>query len=208
MVLIPDFALAPQHSTNSSLNSAALKLKKKTYFCLKTHFSTKIFRFKILHFGRIFETWNSILVWQRMLIKHMTCPPVLVNLRVANCYIWQYVVSILPSNMKYCHLLFLPSRQNGRIFAVELISPVNFASEFLPSSSFSQWFLPVNFAIEIKKGNRHTSVGLLVHMDQIVRFNRETPDDILLTQGRFENFDHFRSTLFYPPIFFYFNSKI
>ena len=151
MVLIPDFALAPQHSTNSSLNSAALKLKKKTYFCLKTHFSTKIFRFKILHFGRIFETWNSILVWQRMLIKHMTCPPVLVNLRVANCYIWQYVVSILPSNMKYCHLLFLPSRQNGRIFAVELISPVNFASEFLPSSSFSQWFLPVNFAIEIKK---------------------------------------------------------
>ena len=45
----------------------------------------------LLHFVLVFEGTNSILVWQRMLIKHMTCPPVLVNLWVGNCCIWQAV---------------------------------------------------------------------------------------------------------------------
>ena len=53
----------------------------------------------LLHFILVFEGTNSILVWQRMLIKHMTCPPVLVNLWVGNCYIWQSVY-------KYCHLIY------------------------------------------------------------------------------------------------------
>ena len=68
---------------------------------------------------------------------------------------------------------------------------------------------PVNFAIEINKGNRHISAGLLVHMDQIVRFNRETPDDILLTQARLKIPTIFGAPNSLPPIYIlYFNSKI
>ena len=99
---------------------------------------------------------------------------------------------ILPSNMIYCHHYTLCLRQKDRIFAIEL-----------------QWILPVNFAIEINKGNRHISAGLLVHMDQIVRFNRETPDDILLTQARLKIPTIFGAPNSLPPIYIlYFNSKI
>ena len=69
-------------------------------FWPKYPFLPYVFIFR--HFSLIFEATNSILVWQRMLIKHMACPPVLVNLRVANCYIWQ--------SLKYCHRIkLLPS---------------------------------------------------------------------------------------------------
>ena len=67
---------------------------------------------------------------------------------------------------------------------VDFLSEINFCHGTNRSFFLKKLF----FVIEIKKGNRHISAGQLVHMDQIVRFNRETPDDILLIQACFKQF--------------------
>ena len=109
-----DSALAPPHKNEIvppiiSEISVFISNMDFLWFCILSFLT-------LLHFVLVFEGTNSILVWQRMLIKHMPYPPVLVNLWVGNCYIWQAVY-------KYCHPIYCQLKCHWKFKIIKRESP-------------------------------------------------------------------------------------